>query len=181
LPIASCADSAPVRSPSIALRAVWPKNSASLCRARLSPLTVDYSGRETLDSGALVIGRGGTGNPQIVGDGPFNVARIDQRNLLLKCRDQRGNRIAFGTHPNSRRIRLRQDSGRAGRRFGRAAKIVKREALRMTPAMALGIADHIWTIGELVQTALAELDRPEAGSTSYRPFTVIDGGRSTPN
>jgi hypothetical protein len=30
------------------------------------------------------------------------------------------------------------------------------EALRMTPAMAMGITDHIWTIGELVDAATAE-------------------------
>ncbi len=41
--------------------------------------------------------------------------------------------------------------------------------------MALGIADHVWTIGELVQAALVELDRPELGAR-YGRFTVIDGG-----
>jgi hypothetical protein len=30
------------------------------------------------------------------------------------------------------------------------------EALRITPAMAMGITDHIWSIGELVDEALAE-------------------------
>lgn len=30
------------------------------------------------------------------------------------------------------------------------------ESLRITPAMAMGITDHIWTIGELVDAALAE-------------------------
>jgi IS1 family transposase len=30
------------------------------------------------------------------------------------------------------------------------------EALRITPAMAIGITDHIWTIGELIDEALAE-------------------------
>jgi hypothetical protein len=28
------------------------------------------------------------------------------------------------------------------------------EALRITPAMQLGVTDHIWTIGELVDAAL---------------------------
>jgi hypothetical protein len=31
------------------------------------------------------------------------------------------------------------------------------EALRVTPAMQLGIADHVWTIGELVDVALAAI------------------------
>jgi len=30
------------------------------------------------------------------------------------------------------------------------------ETLRCTPAMALGVTDHIWTIAELVQAALVE-------------------------
>jgi hypothetical protein len=30
------------------------------------------------------------------------------------------------------------------------------ETLRITPAMAIGITDHIWTIGELIDEALAE-------------------------
>ncbi len=29
------------------------------------------------------------------------------------------------------------------------------ETLRVTPAMALGVTDHIWTIGELVDAALS--------------------------
>ena len=49
------------------------------------------------------------------------------------------------------------------------------ETLRVTPAMALGIADHIWTIGELVAAASAEIDRPELGERRGR-FTVIEGG-----
>jgi hypothetical protein len=47
------------------------------------------------------------------------------------------------------------------------------EALRITPAMAIGITDHIWTIGELIDAAKS----PEAPAPSYRPFTVIQGGR----
>ena len=49
------------------------------------------------------------------------------------------------------------------------------ESLRITPAMALGVTDHIWTIGELVDAALTEIDRPEQGAR-YGRFTVIDGG-----
>jgi hypothetical protein len=46
------------------------------------------------------------------------------------------------------------------------------ETLRVTPAMALGVTDHIWTIGELIDAAMA--DQP----THMRPFTVIQGGRA---
>ncbi len=46
------------------------------------------------------------------------------------------------------------------------------ETIRMTPAMALGVADHIWTIGELVEAAT----NPEGVPLRNAPFTVIDGG-----
>jgi IS1 family transposase len=48
------------------------------------------------------------------------------------------------------------------------------EALRITPAMALGVTDHIWTIGELVRKA----DGFERPTPRHRPFSVIDGGLS---
>ncbi len=48
------------------------------------------------------------------------------------------------------------------------------ETIRMTPAMALGVTDHIWTIGELIEAATNSDDPPPR----YAPFTVIDGGLS---
>ncbi len=62
------------------------------------------------------------------------------------------------------------------------------ETLRMTPAMALGVTDHIWTIGELIAAALVPTDAPplpkEPKTTlrpGYRPFrpVVIRGGKMT--
>jgi len=52
------------------------------------------------------------------------------------------------------------------------------EALRITPAMQLGVTDHIWTIGELVDAALnGELPQP-APVRRVGLFGVIEGGRS---
>jgi len=50
------------------------------------------------------------------------------------------------------------------------------ETLRCTPAMALGVADHIWTVGELVSAALEPsnvppLPRPTL-DTTLRPGYV---------
>jgi IS1 family transposase len=50
------------------------------------------------------------------------------------------------------------------------------ETLRVTPAMQLGVTDHIWTIGELVEAALEGVI-PAPGGRRYGRFTVIDGGR----
>ncbi len=47
----------------------------------------------------------------------------------------------------------------------------------MTPAMQLGVADHIWEIGELVEAALEGVIPEPQGRTVGR-FRVIDGGLS---
>jgi hypothetical protein len=54
------------------------------------------------------------------------------------------------------------------------------EALRATPAMALGIADHAWSIGELIDAALAtQSQAPETTAPDRRKrFEVIEGGHS---
>jgi hypothetical protein len=53
------------------------------------------------------------------------------------------------------------------------------ESLRTTPAMALGVADHVWTIGELLDAALAT--QPITPKTTApdrrRRWTVIEGGK----
>jgi hypothetical protein len=53
------------------------------------------------------------------------------------------------------------------------------EALKMTPAKAIGIADHVWAIGDLIDAALAT--QPIAPVTTAlerrKRFTVIEGGR----
>jgi IS1 family transposase len=53
------------------------------------------------------------------------------------------------------------------------------ESLKATPAMALGIAERVWTIGDLVDAALAT--QPIAPKTTAldrrKRFTVIDGGK----
>jgi IS1 family transposase len=50
------------------------------------------------------------------------------------------------------------------------------EALRTTPGVALGIADRVWTIGDLLDATLAlEPNRPVR---TVRNFTVIEGGKA---
>ncbi|GAA0005271.1 hypothetical protein [Bradyrhizobium diazoefficiens] len=49
------------------------------------------------------------------------------------------------------------------------------EALRTTPAVALGVAERVWAIGDLLEAALSlEPNRPVR---IKRQFTVIDGGK----
>jgi IS1 family transposase len=54
------------------------------------------------------------------------------------------------------------------------------ETLRTTPAVVLGITDHVWSIGELLDAMLA-IDPPAPTETApdrRRRFQVIEGGRS---
>lgn len=65
------------------------------------------------------------------------------------------------------------------------------ESLRCTPAMALGVTDHIWTIAELLQAALEPSDVPplphpvepttmRAGHIPFRPRVIRGGKMSKP-
>jgi len=53
------------------------------------------------------------------------------------------------------------------------------EALRTTPAVALGIADRVWTLGDLLDAALATqpIDPVVSPPDRRRRFRVIEGGR----
>jgi hypothetical protein len=48
------------------------------------------------------------------------------------------------------------------------------EALRITPAMALGVTDHIWGVDELLRGAIEGTVRPQGRRVGR--FRVIDGG-----
>lgn len=54
------------------------------------------------------------------------------------------------------------------------------ESLKQTPAMALGVTDHIWTIAELIEAALGTQPiTPETTAPQRRKtFRVIDGGKA---
>jgi len=51
------------------------------------------------------------------------------------------------------------------------------ESLRITPAMQLGITDHVWTVSELIEAALNGTV-PEPVGRQVGRFRVIDGGQS---
>ena len=51
------------------------------------------------------------------------------------------------------------------------------ETLRVTPAIHLGITDHVWTIGELVEAALSKGAQMQV-KRSLGQFRVIPGGKS---
>lgn len=54
------------------------------------------------------------------------------------------------------------------------------ESLRSTPAMAQGIADKVWSIGDLLDAALATqpIDPVVTAPDRRRRFEVIEGGKN---
>jgi IS1 family transposase len=54
------------------------------------------------------------------------------------------------------------------------------ESLRTTPAMALGLTDRVWTVGDLLDAALATqpITPITSGPERRKRFTVIKGGKS---
>ncbi len=56
------------------------------------------------------------------------------------------------------------------------------EAIRCTPVMALGVADHVWTIGELIDAALSatESDPVPTGPVPYAGMSAAEakGGQT---
>jgi hypothetical protein len=51
------------------------------------------------------------------------------------------------------------------------------ETLRITPAMQLGVTDHIWSIGELVDGALSN-ESPTPTGRKVGQFRIIEGGKA---
>jgi hypothetical protein len=51
------------------------------------------------------------------------------------------------------------------------------EALRVTPGMQIGVADHIWTVSELLDAALRGTLTQEPRGRKAGHFRVFDGGR----
>jgi hypothetical protein len=53
------------------------------------------------------------------------------------------------------------------------------EALKMTPAKAIGVADRVWAIGDLIDAALATqpITPVTTAPDRRKRFTVIEGGR----
>ena len=48
--------------------------------------------------------------------------------------------------------------------------------VKTTPAMAIGLTDHVWSIVELIETVTAR--RPEPEGRQVGRFRVIDGGQN---
>ncbi len=94
---------------------------------------------------------------------------VERSNLTLRMQQRRFTRLTNGFSKKLRNHRAAVAQYVAHYNLCRV-----HETIRVTPAMALGVADHIWSIGELVEAATTDREPPKR----YGRFEVIDGGLS---
>lgn len=104
----------------------------------------------------------------------ISTSYVERQNLTLRMGSKRFARLSNGF---SKRLECHLAAVSLHVAFYNLCRI--HESLRSTPAMALGIADHVWSIGELLDAALAAVP-PKPTTTAperRRQFRVIEGGK----
>jgi IS1 family transposase len=104
----------------------------------------------------------------------ISTSYVERQNLTLRMASKRFARLSNGF---SKRLECHLAAVALHVAFYNFARM--HESLRSTPAMALGIADRVWTISDLLDAALAAvppLPTPTAPDRR-RQFRVIGGGR----
>jgi hypothetical protein len=96
----------------------------------------------------------------------ISTSYVERQNLTLRMQQRRFTRL---TNAFSKKL---ENHEAAVALYAMAFNFCRvHETLRVTPAMQLGVMDHIWSIGELVDAALNN----EAPKPAFR---VIQGGKS---
>jgi IS1 family transposase len=104
------------------------------------------------------------------------VAHVERNNLTMRHVNGRLRRLCLAFSKKLDNHRAAAALGFAWYNFGHVVK-----TLRVTPAMAAGVTDHVWTIEEFMETVLAEVDagKPERQPLAHRaPVTTA---RELPN
>ncbi len=101
----------------------------------------------------------------------ISTSYVERSNLTLRMQQRRFTRLTNGFSKKLRNHRAAVALYVAHYNLCRV-----HETIRMTPAMELGVADHIWTIGELIEAATGP-DMPEPKGKRIGRFRVIDGGK----
>lgn len=111
-----------------------------------------------------------SGEPQHI-----STSYVERQNLTLRMASKRFARLSNGF---SKKIDCHLAAVSLHVAFYNLCRV--HEALRSTPAMALGIADRVWTVGYLIAAALATQPiKPETSAPDRRKrFKVIEGGRT---
>jgi len=105
----------------------------------------------------------------------ISTSYVERQNLTLRMASKRFARLSNGF---SKRLECHLAAVALHVAFYNLCRV--HEALRSTPAMALGIADRVWTIGDLIDAALGT--QPVAPETSApdrrKRFRIIEGGKA---
>lgn len=102
----------------------------------------------------------------------ISTSYIERQNLTLRMQQRRFTRLTNAFSKKLENHRAAVALYVAHYNFCRV-----HEALRITPAMQLGITDHIWTVRELVEAALNGVVTDQPQGRKVGRFTVLDGGR----
>ncbi len=104
----------------------------------------------------------------------ISTSYVERQNLSLRMASRRFTRLTNGF---SKRLDCHIAAVSLYVAFHNLCRVP--EALRTTPAVTLGITDHVWSIGELLDAALmAEPPKPTPTAPDRRrQFRVIEGGR----
>jgi IS1 family transposase len=114
---------------------------------------------------------------QVVSGEPDQISTsyVERQNLTLRMASKRFARLSNGF---SKRLECHLAAVALHVAFYNLTRV--HESLRSTPAMALGLTDHVWSIGELLDAALAT--QPITPTTTApdrrRQFRVIEGGKN---
>ena len=99
----------------------------------------------------------------------ISTSYVERSNLTMRMQQRRFTRLTNGFSK-----KLRNHKAAVSLYVAHYNLCRVHEAIRITPAMALGVTDHIWTIGELIEAATG----PEPEGERIGRFRVIDGGMS---
>ncbi|MBI3439008.1 MAG: transposase [Proteobacteria bacterium] len=103
----------------------------------------------------------------------ISTSYIERANLSVRTGQRRFTRLALGYSKS-----LDNHRAAVGLFVAHYNLVRVHMALRVTPALALGVTDHVWSMAELVEAALAATEPPpEPKGRQVGPFRVIDGGR----
>jgi IS1 family transposase len=97
----------------------------------------------------------------------ISTSRVERSNLTVRMQSRRFTRLTNGF---SKKLENHKAAVALYVAYYNLCRV--HETIRCTPAMALGVTSHIWSIGELIEIA----ERPEALPERVAPFTVINGG-----
>jgi hypothetical protein len=106
---------------------------------------------------------------------PISTSYVERSNLSIRMNNRRFTRLTNGFSK-----KLDNHSAAVSLYVAHYNLCRVHETLRSTPAVAQGITDHAWSIGELLDAALAKTpDEPVVTAPDRRRrFTVIDGGKA---